>query len=113
MRDSSSAPIRISEAAVASLVQRNCRSARTASKTTRPESISGQKVSRALSGRRGESGRPDGLLFKSGNPRSEHARPGNRRTLETAGVYKHPTIVRMFCETGELFCGRIIVTFLT
>src|SRR5215472_2565316 len=110
MRDSSSAAIRISEAAVASFVQRNCRSARTASRTTRPESIRGQKVTRALSGRLGESARPDGLLFKNANPRSEHARPGNRRNAAAPRAYKHTFIMRMVCETGERFCGRIIVT---
>jgi hypothetical protein len=34
-------------------------------------------------------------------------------TLEIPRVYKHPSIVRTCCETGELFCGRTIVTFLT
>ena len=55
MRDSSSATIRISQAAVASLVQRYCRKARTASNTTIPDRISGQKLRTALCRRRGES----------------------------------------------------------
>src|SRR5215472_17856558 len=74
MSDSSSAPKRISEAAVASLVQRYCRKARTTSKTTIPERISGQKLRNPLYRRQRESPRLDGFLVKAGKAHSQRAK---------------------------------------
>src|SRR5690349_14955137 len=98
MSDSSSAPKRISEAAVASLVQRNCRNARTTSKTTIPQRISGQKLRNPLYRRHREAPRLDGFSVKRGKSHSQHARRdscrNDRQRVQPCGL--------KICERGAV-----------
>src|SRR5215469_8527469 len=108
MRDSSSAPIRISEAAVASLVQRYCRNARTASSATIPESIRGQKLRSALRRRRGESLKSGGLFVNGDTPYSQ-PEPANRIGTGMTCTYSDLCGLRISCELGELLSGQTTV----
>src|SRR5215831_18373083 len=98
MSDSSSAPKRISEAAVASFVQRYCRNARTTSKATIPERISGQKLRNPLYRRQSEGPRWDGFFVKRGKAHSKRAKQAScrndRRLLQPCGL--------KICERGAV-----------
>src|SRR4029077_15299057 len=111
MKDSSSAPIRISEAAVASLVQRYCRKARTASNTTIPDRTSGQKPRNALSRRRGKGVRSEGLFVNGGSPHSRRSKPGNRTDAGMTGTYKLPLWLADRMRMGGGVSGRATAKF--
>src|ERR1700758_4727102 len=111
IRDSSSAPIRISEAAVASLVQRYCRKARTASNASIPDRTSGQNPRNAWSRCRGKGVRSEGLFVNGGSPQSQRSKPGNCTDAGMTGTYKLPLWLADRMRMGERFSGRQTVNF--